>query len=144
MNAARLERFLHEQIPLSAAMQIRVAELCDDRICITAPLNPNRNDKGTGFGGSLASIATLAGWGLMHSALIRRGTPGDVVIHKSTFSYDVPVDADIVARCRLTDWDRFCATLDRRSRARISLTSTIGSADNAAVTMEGRYVAKIL
>lgn len=144
MNASQLEDFLRDQIPLAGAMQIRVADLADDAICITAPLDPNRNDKGTGFGGSLASIATLAGWGLMHSALTRRGTPCDIVIHKSTFSYDVPVDGEIVARCQLGDWDRFCATLDRRSRARLSLTSTIGSVDNAAVTMEGRYVAKIL
>src|SRR5690606_6825838 len=64
--AAALERELLAEIPLARAMQLSVAAYDGATLALAAPLAPNGNDKGCAFGGSLASLMTLAGWGLAH------------------------------------------------------------------------------
>ena len=51
-------------IPLVREMQIEVLGEAEGRLRLRAPLAPNVNDKGSAFGGSLASLMTLAGWAL--------------------------------------------------------------------------------
>ncbi|MEO6245475.1 MAG: YiiD C-terminal domain-containing protein, partial [Opitutaceae bacterium] len=58
-----LELFLHEMIPLAKAMGVGV-EVSDARaLTLTAPKEQNKNSLNTAFGGSLVSLATLAGYG---------------------------------------------------------------------------------
>ena len=60
-----LELFLHEMIPLAKAMGVGV-EVSDDRaLVLTAPKEQNKNSLNTAFGGSLVSLATLAGYGVV-------------------------------------------------------------------------------
>ena len=60
-----LELFLHEMIPLAKAMGVGV-EVSDDRsLTLTAPKEQNKNSLNTAFGGSLVSLATLAGYGVV-------------------------------------------------------------------------------
>jgi thioesterase domain-containing protein len=60
-----LELFLHEMIPLAKAMGVGV-EVSDDRsLVLRAPKEQNRNSLNTAFGGSLVSLATLAGYGVV-------------------------------------------------------------------------------
>ena len=61
--AAFLEHELLSQIPLTRAMQLRVVDYDGSTLRLAAPLAPNVNDKGCAFGGSLASLLTLACWG---------------------------------------------------------------------------------
>ena len=57
-----LNDYLNRHVPLFRAMQAQI-ERCDvTRLALTAPLEPNVNDKGTAFGGSMAAIAALTGW----------------------------------------------------------------------------------
>ena len=57
---AALEAFLHEKIPLTRAMGLRVAESSAARLVLEAPLAANVNHLGTAFGGSLHALPTLA------------------------------------------------------------------------------------
>ena len=50
-----------DSMPPVAAMQIRVADFSAGALQLQAPLAANVNDKGNAFGGSLASVMTLAG-----------------------------------------------------------------------------------
>ena len=60
-----LELFLHEMIPLAKAMGVGV-EVSDERaLTLTAPKEQNKNSLNTAFGGSLVSLATLAGYGVV-------------------------------------------------------------------------------
>ena len=113
-------------------------------IRLSAPLAPNTNDKATAFGGSLAAMLTVAGWGLLHMNLRELEMDVDIVIHKSEFIYNQPVVGDFAAQCDLPavdDWKRFLTGLQRRGRSRVILTSWIAAENHAAVTMEGRYAA---
>jgi thioesterase domain-containing protein len=139
-----LEDYFHRRIPLTASMGLKVDHYDGRSIRLSAPLAPNTNDKETAFGGSLAALLTVAGWGLLHMKLRDLGKPVNIVIHKSEFIYNQPVVGDFSAYCDLPAddlWQRFLTSLERRGRARVVLTSWIAARNNAAVTMEGRYAA---
>ena len=66
-------QWLKESIPLAAAMQIEALQFDGQQLEMRVPLAANVNDKGTGFGGSIAALATLAGWSLTTLYLRRQG-----------------------------------------------------------------------
>lgn len=136
----QLEATLHEEIPLTLAMGLHVANYQNGTLILTAPLAPNINHKQTAFGGSLYSVAVLTGWGLLHLQLKQHRLEGHIVIATSHMQYEKPVASDITAQCKMPPaptWDQFLKTYERRGRARITLE--IGINDGAA-RLEGTYV----
>ena len=53
-SPAALESYLHEHIPITRAMQVRVVEIGPEHARLTAPLAPNINHRETVFGGGLS------------------------------------------------------------------------------------------
>jgi len=49
MNAIDLERYLHEHIPLSKAMQVSVVSVQTDGVTLRAPLAPKHQSPGYGL-----------------------------------------------------------------------------------------------
>src|SRR5690554_3009155 len=123
-----LERYLHEHIPLSAAMGTRVREASLHRVELTAPLAPNINHRETLFGGSAAALAVLSAWALLNLRMQAHGLEGRLVVQQNTMIYDEPVSGDFAAVAELTDeaaWQRFCRMFQRHGKARMSLTARI-------------------
>ncbi|NII12324.1 YiiD C-terminal domain-containing protein [Oleiagrimonas sp. C23AA] len=144
-NATELERFILDSIPLSRAMQMQLAGYDGQRLTLRAPLAPNANDKGCAFGGSLASLMTLAGWSLVELKLREAGEDCDLFIGNSELRYLAPVWEAISAEAELTedpDWTRFFATLAQRGRARATIACRVPGAQGAAAEMTARFVAK--
>jgi thioesterase domain-containing protein len=144
--AHELVRFIRDSIPLARAMELELLA-CDERsLVLRAPLAPNVNDKGCAFGGSLASLMTLTGWGLVELALRAHGEDCDVFVGESTVRYLQPVWSDFRAEVRLagaTDWAGFFATLDARGKARIEVACAVpGDDGKPAATLSARFVAK--
>jgi len=141
------EQELLADIPLTRAMHLRVAEWDGDQLRMTAPLMPNINDKGCAFGGSLASLMTLAGWGLIVLKLRALDRPCDIYVQDSTIRYLAPVWADFAAEARLADgesWDAFLRPLDERGRSRLRVVCRVPLTDGGdAVTFEARFVALV-
>ena len=112
---------------------------------LTAPLAPNINDKGCAFGGSLLSLLTLAGWGLIVLKLRELGRRCDVYVQDSDVRYLAPVWEDFAAHAQLAEgesWDEFTRTLDARGRARLRVTCHVPLAGGAAAcTLSARFVA---
>jgi thioesterase domain-containing protein len=138
-----LERYLHQQIPLSAAMGARVRIATPERVQIAAPLAPNVNHHETLFGGSAAALATLSAWALLHLRIERAGLQGRLVIQRSSMEYERPIPGDFDAVCRFSDevgWERFRATLVRRGRARLTLTADLIYDAQRMATFEGDFV----
>jgi thioesterase domain-containing protein len=143
-DPARIEAYLHEHIPISRAMGITVAEASPVRVALRAPLEPNVNHRSTVFGGSAASVAILAAWTLVHLRVTASGHPARVVIQHGETDYRLPIRGAFSATCGLDDeaaWDRFLATLARRSRARIELAATVESKGRVVAEFRARYVA---
>lgn len=143
--ASEFEQQLLTDIPLARAMQLRLAAATPDRLRLAAPLAPNSNDKGCAFGGSLASLMTLAGWGLIVLRLRARGQACDIYVQDSTIRYLAPVWSDFVAEAALAEgeaWDAFFDALAQRGRARLRVLVRVPlEAGGDAATLEARFVA---
>lgn len=142
-----LERYLHEQIPLSAAMGARVTVATPERVQLTAPLAPNVNHHETLFGGSAVALATLSAWALLHLRVVRAGLQARLVIQRSTMEYERPIAGDFDAVCRFSDelaWERFRAILVRRGRARLTLSAYLLRDAQRMASFEGDFVASDL
>jgi thioesterase domain-containing protein len=143
--SAAFEQQLLADIPLTRTMQLRVASWDGTMLRLGAPLAPNINDKGCAFGGSLASLMTLAGWGVIVLKLRALDRACDIYVQDSKVRYLAPVWTDLVAEARLADgedWDGFLASLAARDRGRLQVHCRVPLADgNDAATLEARFVA---
>ncbi len=138
-----LQSKLNEEIPLTRAMGLVVKSLTADSVCLTAPLANNINHKSTAFGGSLYSIAVLAGWSLIYSQLQDRHLQGHIVIQESDIKYLKPVTTEIEAVCRINStamMEKFVQTFTKKGMARIMLETSIQQGDIESVRFQGKYV----
>ncbi|HRQ65238.1 MAG TPA: YiiD C-terminal domain-containing protein [Xanthomonadaceae bacterium] len=145
MNAAALEAFILEHIPLTRAISLRVLDADAESLTLGAPLGPNVNDKGCAFGGSLASLLTLAGWGLVRLRLGEAADDSEIYVQDSVLRYSAPVWSDLRVRARLAEgesWQHFRQAFASRGRARVQLIATALLDDgSAATTLEARFAA---
>ena len=143
IDPAAVQAYLHEHIPISAAMGISVAAAGPVEVALSAPLEPNVNHRSTVFGGSCASVAILAAWTLAHLRVAAAG-PSRVVIQQGSTDYLRPIRGTFTATCRLDDelaWGRFLRTLARFGRARIELEAAVTSGEELVAVFRGTYVA---
>lgn len=139
-----LERYLHRQIPLSAAMEISVLAATTETVRLSAPLEPNINHKSTAFGGSLSTLGILAAWSLLHVRLTDAGFSSEIVIQSSHMDYDKPVNGPFIAESSLAaaaTWPLFLKTLNRRRLARIEVHSNLICEGIVAGRFAGKFVA---
>ena len=137
-------RWLRHSIPLAEAMQIDRLEFDGEQLELGAPLAPNINDKGTCFGGSIAALATLAGWCLTTLYLRRQGLDCDVVIADSHLSYSQPVTAAFSARVCLPEQgarEYLLKRIAERGRGRLDLEVEVLCEERVVFRLQGRYVA---
>ena len=135
----------YRAMPPVAALQLHPAGLVGDALHLRAPLAANVNDKGCAFGGSLVSLMTLAGWGLVTLRLREAGLDADVFVADSQVRYRAPLYADLHAHARLADgqdWDSIVARLRHDGRAPVLVTMRVRLPEGGdAVRAEARYVA---
>ena len=144
VNATDLERYLHEHIPLSRAMQVSVVSVQADGVTLRAPLAPNINHQDTVFGGSASALAMLAGWSLLHTRLAAAGLSTQLVIQRNTMNYDQPIAGSFTARSFIQTpaaWDPFLLMLRRKGRARLTVSSVLEYDGRRAGRLEGEFVA---
>lgn len=137
-----LEETFHCKIPLTRAMGIRVRRYDGTSLLLGAPLEPNVNDKGTAFGGSLYSLLVLAGWGLIQLKLTEEGICGDIMIHESSVSYSQPIKDDWETYCRLPGDDEYTSFLEKlraKGRAHLAIEARIMTDSGPAVSFQGSY-----
>ncbi len=142
MTTAELTTYLHEHIPITRGLGARVEHLDDRSVRLVAPLAPNLNHRATAFGGSLSTLAILSGWVLIHAQLLGRDVAGRIVIQRSAFDYQAPVEGDFSATATLPDpkaWDRFLATLQRHHAARVVIPSEVTCGTVVGGRHEGTY-----
>ena len=136
------ERFLHEKIPITRAMGVRVEAFDEGQFVLVAPIGKNHNHLHTAFGGSLSAMATLAGYGFLWLEL--RDPKVHVVIKESAIRFRRPVLGDIRAICRKPDdavLSSFKSDFARKGKARIALNVEIVEDEIAAVEFQGTFVA---
>jgi thioesterase domain-containing protein len=146
-HAPALERLHHhyQSMPPVAAMDVRIAGYDGQRLCLHAPLSRHVNDKGCAFGGSLASMMTLASWGVVSLHIEAAGLEAEVFVADSQIRYLAPLFADLDVQAELapdSNWPGFIATLRERGRARTGLVARAMLPDGGVATeFTARYVA---
>lgn len=136
------ERFLHEQIPLTLAMGVKLESYDGTQLVLTAPLEPNHNHLGTAFGGSLSVLTTLAGYAMLWLQIGDR--KAHIVIREGSIRYKHPVRGMLRAVCVRPDeamLEEFRATFAATGKAHIKLGVRIEHAGQICVLFEGDFVA---
>ena len=142
-----LEKKLHKEIPLTNFMQLKVSNYDENELVTTAPLDVNINDKGTAFGGSLATICIISGWSL--SWLISKELGFDsnnIVIIKNETSFRKPVTKNIVCHTKKPSFEEIKTLkqkLEIKKSASIKIESKIIENDEICVEFVGYYVIKL-
>lgn len=144
MDRKSLEKYLHRQIPLSAAMKVSVRSATTESVILAAPLEPNVNHKNTVFGGSASALGILAAWSILHLRLGDAGYDCEVVIQSNHMDYERPIRGAFTATSSLVDisaWPAFLKMLARKKRARIEVQSILTADDAAVGRFTGKFVA---
>ena len=147
VTAADLDAVEHrivDRIPLTRHLGLSLAAFDERGLVLTAPLAPNVNHRGTAFGGSLSTLATLAGWSLIQLLLQDHGLHAKTVVHHSTVRYLKPITDDFEVHAAVPPSDEvatFAETLRRRGRARLAVHCRIVQGDLVGVEFEGAFVA---
>lgn len=147
MTPQALQDYFHEHIPLSKAMAVKVEVATPGIVRLAAPLAPNSNHHGTVFGGSASAVAVLSAWGLLHVAMLDAGIQADLVVQKSSMSYELPITGEFTAEAVAPapeKWQRFLAMLLKYKRARISVGAVLNCAGKKTGEFEGDFVAVAL
>ena len=132
-------------MPPVAALQPVIKHWQDGALRLQAPLAANVNDKGCAFGGSLCSLMTLSGWGLVNLELAQEGIDADIFVADSRVRYLKPVFEDLQVEACFDDAGERLAlmgALRKQGRASIRLKAHTQLTDGGvAATFVGRYVA---
>ncbi|SON51090.1 bifunctional GNAT family N-acetyltransferase/hotdog fold thioesterase [Vibrio tapetis] len=137
---ADLQQRWEQQIPISDKMGIKINQYTGYRFECAAQLNPNLNPHNTMFAGSAFTLATLTGWGMTWLLMKERGLEADIVLADSQIRYRHPVEHAPIAA---TSLDGISGDLDRLAsgrKARVIISVTIFSGDQAAVEFVGTYM----
>ena len=141
-----LQRRLDREFPLARHIGVRADSVDDRRVVLRAPFAPNANYKGTAFGGSLYSVAVLAGWAWVTRYLAARGLAADAVIQESSVRFLSPVQGELRARTAAppeAQIDKFRKMLQRAGRGRIRLRVEINYGETLAALFEGVFAAAV-
>jgi thioesterase domain-containing protein len=143
-----LEKFEAEcrrDIPLLTAMELSLVDYRDLTLTLEAPLAPNINNKGTAFGGSLASIGLFGGWAVATLAFVDHGISNtEIVVSRSEMTFERPARGHLVIRVTV-DPDQFRYCLERLrdgcdERLRFDVRVELFHDDERCATMNGLYV----
>ena len=139
-----LNIFLFSGIPIAGAMGLQVISYGAAGLTLSAPLGPNRNDKGTAFAGSIYSTAVLTGWGLVTLGLREAGLDASVVVRDAEIRYLVPVVAPFTSFCaspKTLEWKEFLNRVKSKKRGKIALAVEVIQKTGKAARFKGLYAA---
>jgi thioesterase domain-containing protein len=141
---SKLQTLLYKHIPLARHMGVEISKFNGHDLSLTAPLEPNINDKETAFGGSLYSIAVLCGWGLLEIKCIEAAIKVETVIHKAQIKYMLPVSGPFIAKTSIdeNEWSLFLPLLREGKKIRIPLNVDIFCDGVKVLSFFGKYVIK--
>ena len=139
-----LQATFDHEIPITRQIGIKVAHYDGEQLALTAPIERNINHKATAFAGSLNSVVTLAGWGMIWLLLKELHIAATIVIQDSASHYRRPVTRDFTAICYRPgreQVEQFARALREKGRARLELAVTISERAVLVMSFQGRYVA---
>lgn len=142
-----LQNKLYTEIPLTKMMKIKIQDYNEFELITTAPLEPNINDKGTAFGGSLSTLSIISAWSLCWLISKELGfNSNNIVIIKNDTSFRKPVTKEIVCNTKKPskqEINMLKHKLEMKKSASIKIESQIIEDGEICVEFKGYYVIKL-
>ncbi|MDQ7727177.1 YiiD C-terminal domain-containing protein [Halomonas sp. SpR8] len=141
-DLAIFQQWLSDAIPMVSALGINEISRQDDTLTWQLALQPNLNDKGTGFGGALTAQTTLQGWCWVTLWLRERGIARDVVVAEASQRFLAPVKGDyrlVCAPARPESPTQLASKLAERGKGRIALTHQLYCGEVLCLEASGSY-----
>jgi thioesterase domain-containing protein len=145
INLNAFEAECRADIPLLDAMQLSFSDYGDLSLWMEAPLAPNINNKGTAFGGSIASICLFGGWAVSTLGFVDAGVLNtEIVVHTSDMTFERPARGLLRVRAFVKPED-FSACLAKlragtTQRVRFDVHVELFHDEDRCATMRGVYV----
>ncbi|EWH10826.1 thioesterase domain-containing protein [Catenovulum agarivorans DS-2] len=116
-----LQQTWNNQIPISAAMGIKVHQYTGAQLEVRAALNANINLHNTMFAGSIYCLATLTGWGMVHLQMREQVVKGDIVLAKGDINYRKPITNLPRATVHINDVKGEVSALAKQRKAKLEV-----------------------
>jgi thioesterase domain-containing protein len=145
INLKDFEAECRADIPLLDAMQLSFSDYGDLSLWMEAPLAPNINNKGTAFGGSIASICLFGGWAVATLGFVDAGILNtEIVVYTSEMTFERPARGLLRVRAYVRPED-FAACLAElregtKQRIRFDVNVELFHDEERCATMRGVYV----
>ncbi len=134
-----LQRTWTDTIPITEHMGIRLHQYTGHTLETRASLNKNINIHGTMFAGSIFSLATLTGWGMIFLQLKEKQLSGDIVLGDGDIHYHKPITMKPRAICNIETLKGKFSLLEKARKCRIELEVEILDGDNPVAEFKGIY-----
>lgn len=134
-----LQRTWHETIPITEHMGIKLYQFTGSTLEVRASLNKNVNLHGTMFAGSIFSLATLTGWGMIFLQLKQKGLAGEIVLGDADIHYHKPVTSEPRAICNIETLSGDFDNVKRGKKNRLNVVVKIQDNDRAVAEFKGVY-----
>lgn len=128
----------HSTIPVSEFMQLRPLNFSAGEFSTTAPIAPNINLHQTMFAGSIYTLMTLTGWGMVWLQQQMLSVEGDIVLADAHIRYMAPVTQSPEVKVRWPDTD--LSPLQRGRRVKVRLEVQLFCEAKLCAVFEGLYV----
>ena len=145
IDLKRFEAECQQDIPLLTAMHLSFVSFKDLTLTMEAPLAPNINNKGTAFGGSIASICLFGGWAVSTLAFMDNDIYNtEIVVYENQMTFEQPARGHLMVNAFIKP-DDFEACLSRLKardpgRIRLDIHVELFHDDQRCATMQGLYV----
>lgn len=147
--SATLEQTWHQTIPLSKAMNIRIAHFNQQQLITSCDAAFNKNLHNTMFAGSIYTLATLTGWGWVYCQIAQANLNADIVLADANIRYHQPVagnaqgytDTSLAALVVKEQGQTLEQLMADRGKAKFTIEVQIKCGDKVAATFSGLYFA---
>ncbi|MBN7819366.1 YiiD C-terminal domain-containing protein [Bowmanella yangjiangensis] len=129
----------YETIPISEQMGIKLYQYTGRTLEVRASLNKNINLHGTMFAGSIFSLATLTGWGMLYLQLKEKQLDGEIVLGDADIHYHKPVSMQPRALCNIESVSGKFDTLAKGKKSPFKLVVELHDGHNAVAEFRGVY-----
>ncbi|QFU24840.1 thioesterase domain-containing protein [Shewanella eurypsychrophilus] len=137
---SELQQTWHRTIPVSGFMKIEPVSYFNKEFRVTAPLEPNINLHKTMFAGSIYTLMTLTGWGMVWLQQSLAGLEGDIVLADAKVKYIAPIEAAPVAKVSWPQVDM--SVLSKGRRLKVMLEVKLYCDNTCCAIFEGLYISK--
>lgn len=134
-----LQKTWYDEIPITEQMGIKIEQYSGKTLETQASLNKNINLHGTMFAGSIFSLATLTGWGMIFLQLKEKGLNGEIVLGDGDVHYHKPITMQPRALCNIESLDGSFDNLRKNKKSRFKLQVDILDGDNPVAEFRGVF-----